>query len=100
MALKIVRIIQSFISMVSKKLSESLPAYAIPVFVRICEEVEKTGTFKMKKASLQQDGYDLKRCSGNRVFVWYGGGEAKAKSYQLMTPELQADIDAGQFNEI
>lgn len=35
----------------------SLPAYARPLFVRLCREIEATGTFKPKKADLARDGY-------------------------------------------
>jgi fatty-acyl-CoA synthase len=36
----------------------SLPAYAMPVFVRIQREADLTGTFKLRKVELQQEGYD------------------------------------------
>ena len=39
-------------------LSEQLPVYSVPVFIRISPEIEKTGTFKYKKTDLVKDGYD------------------------------------------
>jgi fatty-acyl-CoA synthase len=36
----------------------ALPAYAMPVFVRIQREADLTGTFKLRKVELQQEGYD------------------------------------------
>lgn len=37
---------------------QKLPAYAVPVFIRIREEQEITGTFKYKKVDLKNDGFD------------------------------------------
>jgi len=36
----------------------ALPAYATPVFLRLQREAEVTGTFKLRKVELQQEGYD------------------------------------------
>ena len=39
-------------------LSEQLPAYSVPVFIRISPEIEKTGTFKYKKTDLVEEGFN------------------------------------------
>jgi citronellyl-CoA synthetase len=39
-------------------LDRELPAYAAPLFVRLLEEVETTGTFKYKKTDLKRQAYD------------------------------------------
>ncbi|MDG2416600.1 MAG: long-chain-acyl-CoA synthetase [Pelagibacterales bacterium] len=39
-------------------LSQYLPKYSIPVFIRISKEIEVTGTFKYKKTDLVKDGFD------------------------------------------
>lgn len=36
----------------------TLPAYAVPVFVRLQSESDVTGTFKLRKAALRCEGYD------------------------------------------
>ena len=38
-----------------------LPNYAQPTFVRICQELEVTGTFKLKKTDLRKEGYDPRK---------------------------------------
>ena len=38
-------------------LKQHLPSYARPIFVRLCQSLEATGTFKFKKNVLQADGY-------------------------------------------
>jgi fatty-acyl-CoA synthase len=39
-------------------LETALPAYARPAFVRIQDAPELTGTFKLRKVELQQQGFD------------------------------------------
>jgi fatty-acyl-CoA synthase len=39
-------------------LVESLPDYARPLFLRICREIDVTGTFKFQKQDLVREGYD------------------------------------------
>ena len=38
-------------------LAERLPAYARPVFIRLCQGIEATGTFKLAKGRLAGEGY-------------------------------------------
>ncbi|EGT46624.1 hypothetical protein CAEBREN_01334 [Caenorhabditis brenneri] len=45
-----------FVERVGARLSSSLTSYAIPQFIRICQDVEKTGTFKLVKTNLQRLG--------------------------------------------
>jgi fatty-acyl-CoA synthase/citronellyl-CoA synthetase len=47
----------------SRHLNEKLPAYAVPVFVRIREQEEITGTLKYRKVELKKEHYDLKQVS-------------------------------------
>ena len=48
---------------------EKLPSYAQPIFVRIIEELETTGTFKLKKNDLREEAYHLDKVNGNQVFI-------------------------------
>ncbi|NMT65487.1 long-chain-acyl-CoA synthetase [Marinobacter orientalis] len=72
-------------------LNDNLPPYAVPVFVRVTNAIEKTGTFKYRKVDDQKAGYSVKR-PGERVYAWLPGNEG----YTLLTPELVAEIDAGK----
>ena len=40
------------------ELSSSLPAYAIPIFIRIQREPDTTGTMKYRKVELMKEGYN------------------------------------------
>ena len=39
-------------------LRSGLPAYACPVFIRICASLDATETFKQKKHELVREGFD------------------------------------------
>jgi fatty-acyl-CoA synthase len=41
-----------------KHLMSRLPAYARPLFLRIRDDIEVTGTFKYSKTDLMREGYD------------------------------------------
>ena len=45
----------------SEHVARELPSYARPVFLRIEREIDVTGTFKMVKGALRDEGYDLTR---------------------------------------
>ena len=45
----------------SRYVGEQLPAYARPVFLRVEPEIDVTGTFKMVKGQLKEEGYDPAR---------------------------------------
>jgi len=73
-------------------LSQELPHYAIPVFIRLSKGMETTGTFKHKKAPLKDAGFDLDK-QDNPVYVWL----PKADSYVPLTESIQKDIEAGEY---
>lgn len=74
-------------------LQDNLPPYAIPVFIRITDGIEKTGTFKYHKVDIQKAGYSLDK-PGDDVYAWL----PRTDGYTLLTPELIADIDARRVN--
>jgi fatty-acyl-CoA synthase len=51
-----------------KEASESLPHYAMPLFVKITESSDLTATFKLRKVDLQKQGYDPQSCK-DELFV-------------------------------
>ncbi|OZG71623.1 long-chain-acyl-CoA synthetase [Hahella sp. CCB-MM4] len=73
-------------------LQQELPAYAIPVFIRLTQSIEKTGTFKYRKVDLKEAGYQLNR-EGDQVYVYLPG----THHYQELTSALIRDIEAGQY---
>lgn len=75
----------------TKFVKHELPAYAIPVFLRIQPEIEVTGTFKMVKGDLREEAYNTDQIS-DPVFVLPSGADA----YQPLDDAMLASIRAGQ----
>lgn len=87
---------QKFLDELAQRLTDNLAAYAIPVFLRICSQVDRTGTFKLKKAALQRDGYDPEKCGGDALYYW----NAVERGYRLLSTEMKNDIDSGAYTKI
>ncbi|KAG0037061.1 hypothetical protein BGZ82_003234 [Podila clonocystis] len=62
--------LQAFVERMSAHVSKKLPAYAVPRFLRICEqELDTTGTFKNRKVEYKKDGFDLSKVK-ERMYWW------------------------------
>uniref|UniRef100_A0A1I7SDC3 Very long-chain fatty acid transport protein n=1 Tax=Bursaphelenchus xylophilus TaxID=6326 RepID=A0A1I7SDC3_BURXY len=88
--------IQEFVDVAAKRLCDNLAAYAIPVFLRICKEVETTGTFKLKKSALQKDGFDPAKCGADPLFYF----DYTAKTYKPLDSDMYNMIQSGQYSKI
>ena len=71
---------------------DKLPSYAQPIFVRIIEELETTGTFKLKKNDLREEAYHLDKVNGNQVFIKKPG----QNNYVPLDREYYEVIESGQ----
>ena len=56
------------LSQMVQSFKKQLPAYAVPVFLRVQKCLETTGTFKYQKSKLKQDGFDLDKTT-DRLLV-------------------------------
>ena len=45
----------------SEYVENSLPKYARPLFIRIIQEMDTTGTFKLKKNDLRNEAFDISK---------------------------------------
>jgi len=62
--------LDAFVNRLSEHCAKNLPSYAVPRFIRICEqELETTGTFKNKKFDLKKEGFDLVKIQ-ERMYWW------------------------------
>jgi solute carrier family 27 fatty acid transporter 1/4 len=66
-------------------LEKTLPPYARPVFIRVLEKMDITGTFKIKKTELQEDGFDPLKVKDKLYF-------RSGKEYVPLTSQLYQDI--------
>ncbi len=76
----------------SNRIRRHLPSYAVPKFIRMKKEFETTGTHKIKKNMLREEGFDIKKIS-DPVFVLLPGKEA----YEPLTPEIHQEILKGKY---
>ncbi|XP_003747907.1 long-chain fatty acid transport protein 4 [Galendromus occidentalis] len=74
-----------------KKISNELPSYALPLFIRLTKHIETTGTYKLQKTKLVKEGYDIKSVSDPIFFL-----DMKSMKYVRLTPELYEKIQSGQ----
>jgi len=70
-------------------LTQRLPDYARPVFLRIVPNLEITGTFKLRKQELAGEGYDLTRVR-DRLYVEDRQSQAYTELDELMYQRLTA----------
>ncbi len=71
-------------------LKKELPDYAQPLFLRMQQEIEITGTFKHRKVELVKDGFDPSAIEDPIYF-----DHPEAKEYVPLTPELYEKICSG-----
>jgi solute carrier family 27 fatty acid transporter 1/4 len=76
------------IKTLAEGLDRTLPLYARPIFVRVMEKMDMTGTFKIKKAELQEDGFDPLKVKDKLYF-------RSGKEYVPLTSQLYQDIVKG-----
>ena len=69
-----------------------LPSYAIPLFVRVMQHIETTGTFKYQKNTLKTQHYHPTLCQ-DQLYVWLPG----ESSYQALSLELYHQIQQSVY---
>ncbi|XP_058790970.1 long-chain fatty acid transport protein 4-like [Phymastichus coffea] len=70
----------------SEKVKKALPTYARPLFVRVLSTLPMTGTFKLKKKDLQQEGFDIHKIKEPIYFF------EKSGKYVRLTESLYNEI--------
>ncbi len=70
--------------------SASLPGYAVPIFVRVRDNLETTGTFKVRKVDLQREGFDPTAVT-DPLYV----RDDSSRSYIPLSPALHQAIVHG-----
>lgn len=74
----------------ANRFDEALPAYAVPLFIRLQTEQQTTGTFKYRKVELKQEGFDP-GVVGEPLYVLAD----REQGYQPLTAEVFARITQG-----
>ena len=75
-----------------QKLFLSLPPYAVPVFIRLIKTCDLTGTFKLQKVKLRNEGFDQGKLS-DPLYVL----DHAQRTYVPLTPEVQQQLEMGNI---
>jgi len=73
-------------------LTDKLPSYGTPIFLRLVDQIDVTATFKLKKRDLQREGFNPEKVA-DRVFII----DNKKKSYVPLTQEQYNNIVNGNI---
>jgi len=76
----------------SRFVVDVLPNYSIPIFVRLCDNLEITGPYKIKKVNLRNEAYNLKVIQDPLNF-W----DTTMKKYVPFTDMLYQDLMDGNL---
>lgn len=77
---------------VARQLEARLPAYAVPLFIRLKADQDTTATFKYRKVDLKRQGFDPAQVQGP-LFVRMAPGQP----YLPLTMERHAAIGRGEW---
>jgi len=72
---------------------EQMPAYAVPLFLRVKVKMETTGTFKYQKTRLKDEAFDPGKTGDDPVYAWLPG----TQTYVQVTEQLLSDIHDGKY---
>ena len=72
---------------------QQMPAYAVPLFLRVKVKMETTGTFKYQKTRLKDEAFDPDRTGDDPIFAWLPG----TQTYVQVTQQLLSDIHGGKY---
>ena len=72
---------------------EQMPAYAVPLFLRVKVKMETTGTFKYQKTRLKDEAFDPGKTGDDPIYAWLPGSD----TYVQITEQVLADIHGGKF---
>ncbi|GMS96113.1 hypothetical protein PENTCL1PPCAC_18288 [Pristionchus entomophagus] len=79
---------EELISLVEDRLVGSLAGYALPIFIRLCSSLDRTGTFKLVKTNLQRLSFSLE-VEGDRIYFF----DSKLRHYTRLNAEMKKRID-------
>ena len=77
---------------VAEKVYRNLPAYAIPLFVRLIPKADLTGTFKFQKTRVRAEGYDIGKVT-DPLFIL----DAGKKTYIPLNEDMYQQLQTGQI---
>ncbi|MHA2129966.1 MAG: hypothetical protein ACW99L_08340 [Promethearchaeota archaeon] len=77
---------------ISLFVTKVLPKYSIPVFIRIQQELEVTGSKKLRKSNLRKEGYNLNTVK-EPIYFW----DSLKKKYIQFDNSIYQEIIKGKL---
>ena len=71
---------------------KNLPKYAIPLFIRIKDELEFTGTHKLRKVNLKKEGFNINAIK-DQLYFW----DSSKRKYNLLKKDEYENILMGNI---
>ncbi|MFW9876713.1 MAG: long-chain-acyl-CoA synthetase [Candidatus Thorarchaeota archaeon] len=71
-------------------LNENLPKYAFPIFLRVKDKLEFTGTHKLRKVNLKKQGYDINKIKDKIYFR-----DSTSSSFKILDREKYQNLMNG-----
>jgi len=72
---------------------QQMPAYAVPLFLRVKVKMETTGTFKYQKTRLKDEAFDPGKTGDDPIYAWLPG----TQTYVQVTEQLLSEIHDGKY---
>ncbi|CAH8682298.1 unnamed protein product [Schistosoma rodhaini] len=85
---------ENLVHRINKEFTEHLPPYARPIFLRLCQNLAMTSTFKICKTEISSLGFDPTIHPVDHVYFL----NPKTKVYQIVNQQLFNDINNGVFS--
>ena len=76
----------------AQHLTQMLPAYAVPIFIRLISAHETTATFKIRKVDLKQQGFDPAKIA-DPLFIL----RDRHTGYESLTSAIYRDVVQGKL---
>ena len=80
------------LNLFKREIEKCLPKYAQPIFLRLVNKIELTGTFKMKKVLLQNEGFNPFEIKDPLYFL-----DASSNSFVSFTFDLYQQLLDGKL---
>ncbi len=80
------------LNVLKREIDKCLPKYAQPIFIRRVKQIELTGTFKMKKFLLQNEGFNPFEIKDPLYFL-----DASSNSFVPFTSDLYQQLLDGKL---
>lgn len=79
-------------SILAREMGKVLPAYARPLFIRLVNAIDLTGTYKLRKVDYQKEGFDLNKIADAIYFL-----DSTSQTYVPYTESLHQQLVSGKL---